>query len=551
MDEETWEDPGVAAVVGRLVVPVRVDADARPDVYARFHMGGLPTTALLTADGAFVRGATFLSSGELQRFLDLGLDEWRVGRLPAPRVTREPVAPANLVDAVVGRLVRRADLVHGGFGIAPKLPETEALTLLLRLWRRSKEPAIERIVRGSLDAVVAHLADPRDGGFFRYAAAMDWTSPHTEKLAVDQARIVRLLLEAGVALDAPRYVAAACAGLAHARRRLADEQGRVLSSVAADPEYYAADGRRGDATSAGGTFSGTDSESAQVSGGMAVAHRSSADDRSPTERPLVDTRRFADGAAAMTSAAAFARAITGNGFGFSSEFLDAAPSGAVTHRLDQPDTVVGLLQDHALALTAALDAYRLSGDVALVEWAERVARFANEHLWDDAVGAFRSEPRTAREAVGLPAMFPLLANGEMAHALVDLADHSGCAEYQRHARRAVESLAARATTSPAGAAIALTAFRLKAGAPEVDIDGDPTDPTTRALAHLAVATLGPVVTVRWTRRNAPGITVCVGDLCLPRTENRRDAIEALVKAGLVPQGILAHRSCSGPDEQGA
>src|SRR6266511_3878166 len=61
MDDETWSDPGVAAAVERAAVPVRVDADARPDVYARFHLGGLPTTALLTANGDFIRGGTFLS----------------------------------------------------------------------------------------------------------------------------------------------------------------------------------------------------------------------------------------------------------------------------------------------------------------------------------------------------------------------------------------------------------------------------------------------------------------------------------------------------------
>src|SRR5436309_6600311 len=61
MDEETWEDPGVAAAVERATVPVRVDADARPDVYGRYHLGGLPSTALLTGDGEFVRGGTFLS----------------------------------------------------------------------------------------------------------------------------------------------------------------------------------------------------------------------------------------------------------------------------------------------------------------------------------------------------------------------------------------------------------------------------------------------------------------------------------------------------------
>ena len=91
MDEDTWDDPGVAALVERVAVPVKVDADARPDVYSRYHLGGLPSVALLGADGEFIRGATFLTVAELHGFLDGALADWRAGRRrralrrPAPR----------------------------------------------------------------------------------------------------------------------------------------------------------------------------------------------------------------------------------------------------------------------------------------------------------------------------------------------------------------------------------------------------------------------------------------------------------------------------------
>src|SRR5262249_58370564 len=93
MDDETWDDPAVAALVDRAAVPVRVDADARPDVYARYHLGGLPTTALLDPDGRFVRGGTYFSPVELGRFLDLGLEDWRAGRPPPPPPAPPPPAP--------------------------------------------------------------------------------------------------------------------------------------------------------------------------------------------------------------------------------------------------------------------------------------------------------------------------------------------------------------------------------------------------------------------------------------------------------------------------
>src|SRR5262249_23613635 len=87
MDEETGADPGVAAAVERAAVPVKVDAAARPVLYGRYHLGGLPTTELLTPDGDFVRGGTFLSPPQFFAFLDAALADFRAGRRPAPRAT--------------------------------------------------------------------------------------------------------------------------------------------------------------------------------------------------------------------------------------------------------------------------------------------------------------------------------------------------------------------------------------------------------------------------------------------------------------------------------
>ena len=51
MDETTYSDPGVIETINRRFVPIRVDNDRRPDINARYNMGGWPTTAFLTPDG--------------------------------------------------------------------------------------------------------------------------------------------------------------------------------------------------------------------------------------------------------------------------------------------------------------------------------------------------------------------------------------------------------------------------------------------------------------------------------------------------------------------
>ena len=183
--------PRVADLVARATVPVKVDADLRPDVYARYHTGGLPSVAVLDGDGAFVRGATYLTPVELQRLLDVAVAEWRQGRRPSPRATPPRPVPDDLVDHVVAAHPPGGPRARG-FGVAPKRPETEAVTLLLRRWRTSRDAELERIVRASLDAVLDHLVDRHDGGFFRYAAGADWSGPRTEKLAIDQAQLAHV-----------------------------------------------------------------------------------------------------------------------------------------------------------------------------------------------------------------------------------------------------------------------------------------------------------------------------------------------------------------------
>lgn len=507
MEEETWDDPGVAAAVERATVPVRVDADARPDVYGRYHLGGLPTTALLAPDGEFVRGGTFLSPPQFFGFLEAALGDFRAGRRPARRPPRPPRGPASLVDEVVARLVRRADVEHGGFGQAPKLAEVEALGLLLGRWRSSRDGILQRILRASLDAIVEHLSDPRDGGFFRYAAAADWSGAHTEKVAVDQARVTRLLLEAGSAFAEPRYIESSRQSLAHARRRLADQEGRVFASVAADPEYYAAT-------------------------------------RPADDLPAVDRRRFADAGAAMVGAAWLGLAVTAEAPGFQPEFRAAAPDGIIPHQLDQREGVCGLLRDQALAIDATLMEYRLSGDARLLGWARLAAEWSIAHLWDQSTRAFRAAPAAAGGALKLPPMFPLLGNGEMAMALIGLAAHTGRAEYRRCAEELVEALSPQVVVSPVGPAVALAAQRLEDKPAEADLWGDPADVRARDLARAVMASMGPATVVRWKGGVDASLTLCVGDLCLRPGRDARDLLQSLLDLDLAPRGILTFQSLS-------
>ena len=69
MDRFSYRDPRVVRLVADRFLPVRVDAERRPDVSARYTLDGWPTTAFLTPDGDLLGGGTHLDADALTAVL--------------------------------------------------------------------------------------------------------------------------------------------------------------------------------------------------------------------------------------------------------------------------------------------------------------------------------------------------------------------------------------------------------------------------------------------------------------------------------------------------
>src|SRR5579863_5722864 len=65
----SYSDPKIAAFINDHYIPIKVDTDRRPDVNARYNMGGWPTTAFLTPDGEVVHGGTYIPPDAMLRLL--------------------------------------------------------------------------------------------------------------------------------------------------------------------------------------------------------------------------------------------------------------------------------------------------------------------------------------------------------------------------------------------------------------------------------------------------------------------------------------------------
>jgi uncharacterized protein len=447
MDRTSYSDPEVAALVNDRFVPIRVDSDRRPDISERYSLGGWPTTAFLTADGAVIGGGTFVSLDRMPSVLQRVLAAFasRRDEMSAPRVVSGFSRTANsdvgfsrtLNPELLSTIFASFDEEHGGFGTAPKFPLIAPLDAALDAYRHTRDPRMNHIVETTLDAMGwGSLYDDVDGGFFRCAADRDWSSPSRAKLLDVNAGMMRLYLDASEALKIARYRERAVEVLRYVQTWLADPvDGGWGGSQQADDVYYAAD---------------------------LEARRASAP-------PRVDGVFYANRNATMASAALQAALLLDDtALGeFALKSLERvligcySPGAGVAHCLDGGASVRGLLDDQISMAAAQLDAHAATGNIVYEMMAQELLHYAVRMMWDEDGGGFfdRSIP-DAEEHVGLMCdrLKPFVTNCEAARVLRRLADTTNDREFRDRSDRTLAAMAPLAPSQGPLAAHYLLAF---------------------------------------------------------------------------------------------
>ena len=212
MDETTYSDRRVIDIINRDYLPIRVDNDLRPDINQRYNMGGWPTTAFLTPQGDILTGATYMPADQMAGALE---EVGRYYRTQKPEITAKVfenrrksgmiVAASagtpepGLVNLVLDAVESTYDATYGGFGNAPKFPQTEALLLLAEQALVRDRPELMVMSRHSLEAMGGGgTYDHVEGGFFRYSTTQDWSVPHFEKMLEDHGGLISALALAGL-----------------------------------------------------------------------------------------------------------------------------------------------------------------------------------------------------------------------------------------------------------------------------------------------------------------------------------------------------------------
>jgi uncharacterized protein YyaL (SSP411 family) len=427
MDRSSYAEDDVAAMVASRFIPVRVDADRRPDVGERYGLGGWPTTAFLTPEGQMLGGGTFVEAARLVDVLHGVAEAFASGRhvhARAPDRGTPTTAAAALLppEQLIARILAAFDSEHGGFGNSPKFPHVAPVRLALRLFEETGNPDYHHVALTSLDAMGwGPLYDERDGGFFRCARESDWTGPNEEKLLDVNAALLSLYVDAVGVLGLARYAQRAEDLLRYIETWLADSvDGGWAASQPADPDYYTRN---------------------------APASRRAA--------PPVDRTLFADWNAAMASAALEAgRVLDDPGLSqFAIKSLERVlllcyrPGAGVAHYVEGGAAHVrGLLDDQIAMGTASLDAFEATGNVVYQMMAEELAGFAVRTMWDGEGDGFFDRCADPRRDIGLlrEPLKPFAGNCRAARLLRRLARLSGSREFAEYADRALGVMAGRA-----------------------------------------------------------------------------------------------------------
>jgi uncharacterized protein len=393
MDESTYADAKVQALIGRNYVAVSIDADSDPDLTSRYGNWGWPATIVLAPDGTeIVKRRGYIPAQQMASLLQAIVDDPSPGpsvQAPAPlSAARTTHLTSKQKTALLKPYNELYDSRNGGWGRVHKLIDADTLELAFAQAdsnRSDLNAAGTRRARTTLDNNLL-LIDPVWGGVYQYSDALDWRSPHFEKLMSYQADDLRLYSEAYARWRDPRYLTAANSLYGYIDKFL----------TAPDGSFYVSQDADVSSETTGRDFYKND-DAARRRLGM----------------PKIDTHRYARETGWAIRALAKYYDVTGNERALESAERGArwalaeraAPAGGFRH--DEKDRGGPFLDDNLAMTQAFLALYRSTGERSWLTHASDTLNFIDENLRQADAG-FVAAPRAKQgrgvfgEAVRLP-----------------------------------------------------------------------------------------------------------------------------------------------------
>jgi uncharacterized protein len=303
MERESFEDEATARIMNENFINIKIDREERPDldhiymdaVQAMTGSGGWPLNVFLTPDAKPFYGGTYFPPtrafnrpswqetlfGVMQAFrerrheINAQADNLTGHLLNSndfglQKLAEEEIFSAGKLEEAAQNLMKSADKECGGFGKAPKFPQTFVIQFLLRysytrkiendtgsltgrasammassfggkqvkrsLGTKFGEEALQQALL-SLDKMIeGGIYDQIGGGFARYSTDTEWLVPHFEKMLYDNALLISVLSEAYQLTKKERYKEVIEETIAFIERELLHPDKGFYAALDADSE---------------------------------------------------------------------------------------------------------------------------------------------------------------------------------------------------------------------------------------------------------------------------------------------------------------------------
>jgi uncharacterized protein len=273
MEKESFENEAVANLMNHHFINIKIDREERPDldhiymeaVQTLTGSGGWPLNVFLTPDAKPFYGGTYfppvpahgraswtnvlqsISQSWQQKSEDILaqannvtnhiLQANQFGHSENLTQKNEAIFTKINCDIIFENIIKNADKQWGGFGNAPKFPQTFTIQYLLQYYHFTKNETALLQATLSLDKMLqGGIYDHIAGGLARYSTDKEWLAPHFEKMLYDNALLVNVLCDAYQITKNKQYKIAIQQIIHFVKTELMHANGGFFAALDADTE---------------------------------------------------------------------------------------------------------------------------------------------------------------------------------------------------------------------------------------------------------------------------------------------------------------------------
>jgi len=269
MERESFEDEEVADLMNRNFINIKVDREERPDVdhiymdavQAMTGSGGWPLNVFLTPDRRPFYGGTYFPprpvmnraswpdvlagisdtyrerKDQVEKQATTLTEHIRTSNSFGIKPADQNVFSIEKADEAYENVMKQSDREWGGFGRAPKFPQTFTISFLLQYaFIKNNQAAMDQALLSLDKMIMGGIYDQFGGGFARYSTDTEWLAPHFEKMLYDNALLIMTLSDAFLITGKIEYKRVIEQTLEFVERELMDGGGGFYSALDADSE---------------------------------------------------------------------------------------------------------------------------------------------------------------------------------------------------------------------------------------------------------------------------------------------------------------------------